>query len=224
MDNALSSHITASRWWGAGRSAGACWPGAGAGAGLVAADGGADRALALGHVPQAVIGDMDSLSDGAPATLADRLHPVAEQETTDFDKALRMIRRLSCWAGLCRGAGGPRAGGAERAGAPPGPALPDPVGAGCHLSGRRPGAAPAGGDAAVAVSDGAGQRAVAGLRWPIDGLRFRRTGDDRHLERGGAPQVTLALRRARMLVILPRARLDAALGARGAAAPPVRGG
>lgn len=58
---------------------------------LVAADGGADRALALGIRPAAVIGDMDSLSPPARRAFADRLHPVAEQETTDFDKALTRI-------------------------------------------------------------------------------------------------------------------------------------
>lgn len=59
---------------------------------LVAADGGADRALMAGHVPTAVIGDMDSLSDAARKALGPaRLFPIAEQETTDFDKALRSI-------------------------------------------------------------------------------------------------------------------------------------
>lgn len=59
---------------------------------LVAADGGADRALALGAMPAAVIGDMDSLSDAGRARLAGLIHTVAEQESTDFDKALRHIR------------------------------------------------------------------------------------------------------------------------------------
>lgn len=58
---------------------------------LVAADGGADRLLALGALPEAVIGDMDSLSAAARARLTGRLHPVPEQETTDFDKALTRI-------------------------------------------------------------------------------------------------------------------------------------
>ena len=58
---------------------------------LVAADGGADLALAHGITPLAVIGDMDSLSPEAASTFADRLHPVEEQETTDFDKALTRI-------------------------------------------------------------------------------------------------------------------------------------
>jgi thiamine pyrophosphokinase len=58
---------------------------------LVAADGGADAALALGADPAAVIGDMDSLSADAAGAFAGRLHPVPEQETTDFDKALTRI-------------------------------------------------------------------------------------------------------------------------------------
>lgn len=60
--------------------------------GLVAADGGAAAALAAGYRPQAVIGDFDSLSEDVRAQLPpDSLHPVAEQDSTDFDKALRSI-------------------------------------------------------------------------------------------------------------------------------------
>ncbi len=58
---------------------------------LVAADGGADTALGQGLSPRAVIGDMDSLSPEAAQAFADRLHRVAEQDTTDFDKALTRI-------------------------------------------------------------------------------------------------------------------------------------
>lgn len=59
---------------------------------LVAADGGADRALAADLLPDAVIGDMDSLSDAARAVLPEeRLHLIAEQDSTDFDKCLRSI-------------------------------------------------------------------------------------------------------------------------------------
>ncbi len=59
---------------------------------IVAADSGADRCLAMGFAPEAVIGDMDSISATARATLgAGRMHHIAEQETTDFDKALRSI-------------------------------------------------------------------------------------------------------------------------------------
>lgn len=60
---------------------------------LVAADGGARLALAAGYVPDAVIGDFDSLSAADRAQIpADRLHVVREQDSTDFDKALRAIR------------------------------------------------------------------------------------------------------------------------------------
>ncbi|MGR3464370.1 thiamine diphosphokinase [Limimaricola sp.] len=57
---------------------------------LVAADGGARHAAAAGQAPRAVIGDMDSLGDAA-ARFADRLHEIVEQDSTDFDKALRNI-------------------------------------------------------------------------------------------------------------------------------------
>jgi len=59
---------------------------------IVGADGGADRLLALGAEPEAVIGDLDSISGAARTRLAGRLFPIAEQITTDFDKALRSIR------------------------------------------------------------------------------------------------------------------------------------
>lgn len=56
---------------------------------LVAADGGAARALAAGCLPDAVIGDMDSVPDDK--RLAGRLHPVPEQDSTDFAKAVSRI-------------------------------------------------------------------------------------------------------------------------------------
>lgn len=59
---------------------------------LVAADGGADAALALGQRPDLAIGDFDSISDDARAALGpDRLCHVAEQDSTDFAKALSRI-------------------------------------------------------------------------------------------------------------------------------------
>lgn len=61
------------------------------GGAIVAADGGADRALALGVRPDAVIGDMDSLSPVARAALAHAVHAVAEQDSTDFEKCLLRI-------------------------------------------------------------------------------------------------------------------------------------
>ncbi|NRB02495.1 MAG: thiamine diphosphokinase [Rhodobacteraceae bacterium] len=57
---------------------------------LVAADGGVSKAVTAGHVPDAVIGDFDSLPADARARVpADRFHHIAEQDSTDFDKALR---------------------------------------------------------------------------------------------------------------------------------------
>ncbi|WP_306461219.1 thiamine diphosphokinase [Shimia sediminis] len=59
---------------------------------LVAADGGALQALDFGVMPEAVIGDMDSGHDvedrGVPP---EALHRIDEQDSTDFDKALRNI-------------------------------------------------------------------------------------------------------------------------------------
>ncbi len=59
---------------------------------VVAADGGADRVLAAGRMPDAVYGDLDSLSAQARGRLSPGvLRPVAEQDSTDFDKCLRHI-------------------------------------------------------------------------------------------------------------------------------------
>ncbi len=60
---------------------------------LVAADGGAGVALAAGHMPEAVIGDMDSLTAQDRAQLpAARIHHITEQDSTDFDKCLAAIK------------------------------------------------------------------------------------------------------------------------------------
>lgn len=59
---------------------------------FVAADGGGDALLANGVIPDAVIGDMDSLSQAGRAAIpGDRIHLVTEQDSTDFDKAIRGI-------------------------------------------------------------------------------------------------------------------------------------
>lgn len=68
---------------------------------LVAADGGARFAVQNGHMPQAVIGDFDSIDRATRATLSDDIcHPVAEQDSTDFEKCL-----LRCEAPLFLGVG-----------------------------------------------------------------------------------------------------------------------
>lgn len=59
---------------------------------LVAADGAAETALEAGRIPDAVIGDLDSLSDRVRAKVPpERIHHIPEQDTTDFDKCLRAI-------------------------------------------------------------------------------------------------------------------------------------
>lgn len=60
---------------------------------FVGADGGGDALLAHGLIPDAVIGDLDSLSDAARRSIPpDRIHLVEEQDSTDFEKALRAIK------------------------------------------------------------------------------------------------------------------------------------
>ncbi len=60
---------------------------------LVCADGGANRLVAAGPSPDAIIGDLDSLEDIASwrSILADRLIHVAEQDSTDFAKCLSLV-------------------------------------------------------------------------------------------------------------------------------------
>lgn len=59
---------------------------------VVAADGGADTALIQGLIPEAVIGDFDSISESAQAVIPkEHLHRIDEQDSTDFDKCLSNI-------------------------------------------------------------------------------------------------------------------------------------
>ncbi|MCB6178858.1 thiamine diphosphokinase [Rhodobacter sp. Har01] len=183
---------------------------------VVAADGGANRLLPIRVQPQAVIGDLDSISDAARAAIpADRLHFLPDQATTDFDKALRSIEApfilalgfagaridhgLAVMNTLVRHANrrclvlGPR----DLAFAAP-PEL--------HLQ-LRPGdplslfpLAPVRGE-----SDG--------LDWPIAGLAFAPDGFIGTSNRVSTGPVRLAFDRPGMIVILPRNRLDAAITA-----------
>jgi|GEM_PF-269536 len=58
------------------------------GAHLVGADGGGDAIRQAGLVPEAIIGDFDSIADRTGWDARTRLMPIAEQETTDFEKVL----------------------------------------------------------------------------------------------------------------------------------------
>ena len=67
---------------------------------VVAADGGAATSLIeSGRVPDAVIGDFDSLESEVRKKIpADRLFPIREQDSTDFDKSTaQRTRHLWCW-------------------------------------------------------------------------------------------------------------------------------
>ncbi len=56
---------------------------------IVACDGAAIPLMAIGIMPDAVIGDLDSISGDLRERLADRIVHVTEQETNDLSKAFR---------------------------------------------------------------------------------------------------------------------------------------
>ncbi|UYV37753.1 hypothetical protein N4R57_01135 [Rhodobacteraceae bacterium D3-12] len=59
---------------------------------IVAADGAAQEVLRHGFMPEAVIGDFDSLSEASKRRISqDRLHEISEQDSTDFEKCLSRI-------------------------------------------------------------------------------------------------------------------------------------
>lgn len=59
---------------------------------VVCADGGARIAVEMGLNPAAVIGDFDSIdAETRAAIAAERLFPIEEQDSTDFEKCLRAI-------------------------------------------------------------------------------------------------------------------------------------
>jgi thiamine pyrophosphokinase len=173
-------------------------------------------ALAVDIVPDAVIGDLDSLDPDSLARLpADRLHRIAEQDSTDFDKALRHIdaplvlavgftgarldHELAVYNALVRLAD-------RRAivvgehdicfHAPPALCLDLPLGTRVSL---------------FPMASVTGRS--TGLRWPIEGLRFAPDGRVGTSNIVSAAPVTLAMDAPGTLVILPRAMLRAAIRA-----------
>ena len=181
---------------------------------IVAADGGADRALSMGYTPEAVVGDFDSISDHAQAKLGPaRLFPIREQMTTDFDKTLcavdarftlalgftgaRVDHGLAVFNSLVRHADrrciviGPRD---VIFHAPPDLTLT-----------LRPG------DRLSLFPMAPVTGRSSGLEWPINGLDFAPAGQIGTSNRVKATQVRLQMDNPGMLVILPRTRLDAAL-------------
>lgn len=175
---------------------------------VAAADGGADAALAHGLIPQAVIGDFDSISDAARAAIpAANQHPITEQDSTDFEKCLsriaapfviavgfhgrRLDHTLAAMTTLARRPGPP-----------------------CVLLTRQDVVALAPPDLSLALPKGTRlslyplgpvRGTSTGLRWPIDGLLLDPA------ERAGTSNQTTGPVRIRhdgpLLVILPAAHL-----------------
>lgn len=181
---------------------------------LVAADGGARRAIEAGLIPQAIIGDLDSLGSDVLASIpADRMHRIDEQDSTDFDKALRHIQaplvlavgftgarldhELAVYNALVRMADRPTLvfGGHDICfHAPALLRLALPVRTRVSLF---PMAAVTG--------------RSTGLRWPIEGLAFAPHGRVGTSNEASADRVTLTMDGPGMLVILPRPMLRAAI-------------
>ncbi|MEM9754965.1 MAG: thiamine diphosphokinase [Pseudomonadota bacterium] len=179
---------------------------------LVAADGGADAALAAGHMPVAAIGDFDSLSDDARMRLGpDRLHRISEQDSTDFHKALHAIAAPGV---LAVGFSGRRVDHELAAFH----TLAREIGPACVMIGPHDAVAAVRRPLRLAV--GAGTRVSlfpmqpvtgrsSGLRWPIEGISFAPTGRIGTSNVAVDDVVELTLDGPGMLVIVPRAQAAA---------------
>lgn len=182
----------------------------------VAADGGADRMLALGVLPRAVIGDFDSISDRARARIPqENQHHVPEQSTTDFDKALRAIAAPFV---LALGFAGARL----DHGLAAMHTLVSHPDRRCILVGPRDVAFASPPRLHLALPPGEPLSLFPmapvtgrseGLEWPIAGLSFSPAGQIGTSNRVVARRVVLEFDAPGMLVILPRRRLDAAISA-----------
>jgi thiamine pyrophosphokinase len=182
---------------------------------LIAADGGAVRALEMARVPDFVIGDFDSLPDQVREQIpAERLFPITEQDSTDFDKCLRNIRAPLVLAVGFTGARVDHELAAYSAlvaqGRPPTILLGEvdlclsaPPRLALDLApGTRVSLFP------MAPVSGRSE----GLRWPIDGIAFAPAGPIGVSNQALGP-VRLVFDAPGMLVILPRETLPAVIAA-----------
>lgn len=185
---------------------------------LVACDGAAASALAAGVVPDRVIGDLDSLDPETRAALDPAtVFAIDEQDSTDFDKALRtteaplilgagfmggrLDHELACYNSLVR--------------------HPDKR---CILVGEIDICFHAPGPVALALPPGcrvslfpmaAVEVDGTGLEWPLDRLALAPWGRVGTSNRAVADRVEIAPSGDGLLVILPRAALRAAMVALG---------
>jgi thiamine pyrophosphokinase len=61
---------------------------------IVCCDGSAESLLLHGMLPDAIVGDLDSLSDELATRFADRIHPDESQETNDLTKAVKWCSEM----------------------------------------------------------------------------------------------------------------------------------
>lgn len=177
---------------------------------IVAADGGADAALAHDAMPCAVIGDFDSISEDARRRIPPGAqHPIADQDSTDFEKCLshihaplivglgfsgdRLDHQLACYNGLVRHPWHRciLLGREELVFLAP-PALNLPLAPGCPIS---------------LFPMGAVEGIAEGLRWPIGGLNFAPDGRIGTSNQALGP-VGLSFTAPKMLVILPETQFE----------------
>lgn len=183
---------------------------------LVAADGGAVQALAIGEVPRAVIGDMDSLPADAQARLGpETLLEIAEQDSTDFDKALRS---MAVPLALAVGFTGARL---DHELAVYNTLVRHPAGR-VIVIGAEDLCFHAPRDFRMAVVPGTRvslfpmapvQGRSEGLQWPIDGLALAPDGRVGTSNRASGAEIRLSLSGAGMLTILPRGCLRSVVAA-----------
>lgn len=188
---------------------------------LVAVDGGASAALEGGHDIHAVIGDFDSLAVQDRARIpADRLLQITEQDSTDFEKALRNVSAPVILAVGFLGARLDHQFAAFNALARF-PASP------CILIGETEIVlhVPPVLDVALDADDVVSLFPMAsvsgrsqGLNWPIDGLEFAPDGRIGTSNRATG-QIRLEMDGPGLLAILPRRALAAALTALAASCP-----
>ena len=55
---------------------------------IVCCDGSAEKLIRAGFIPDAIVGDMDSLDPNIAARFTDRIHQDNDQETNDLTKAV----------------------------------------------------------------------------------------------------------------------------------------